>query len=238
LYESRNKASAEFAAIGRNAIQQRQQQQKTDSKPRFEPVDTAKLREQYGEDAGPLIETIEAQNKMLQQIAESMPANEPETKPEPSHFESKAEENNIEQQIWNWFESDGMKPYEKVYGKLGFGETWEDLSPSQLQHRMKVLEKADQIAGGAHLQGRELPLDEALEAAHLLVTQKYRDDVLIDGVKAKVVKRGKGVTLKPSKGKRRPGAERVEKREPGTRTREQLATDVQSKMDKLFGGQR
>jgi hypothetical protein len=95
---------------------------------------------------------------------------------------------------------------------------------------------ADQIAGGATLQNTKVTLPEALEMAHLLVTQKYRDQVLIDGIKGKVVQRSKSLTLKPSKGTKKPGREVTETAKPGTRTKEQLVTDTQRKLHKLFGG--
>lgn len=200
-------------------------------KPTFQPVDVAKLKEHYGDDAAPLIDMIEAQNRTLQQLSDQLPKEAPKAR---KPFESAVEESGVEQQIYTFFETDKMKSYEKVYGKLEFGQTWDDLTPGQRQHRWRVLEQADQIAGGAKLQGYEMSLAEALESAHLLVTQKYRDQVLIDGLKANVVKRAKGMTLKPSKGTRKPGDRDDPK--PGERTREQLLEATQHKLNRMFGG--
>ena len=225
IYNTRNKASAEFAALGRRA------KEAPVEEPKFTPVDTAALTEKYGEDAKPLIEMIEAQNKAMGQLAERLPKTQ---RPAQTPVESDAEMSHIEQQIHGYFESDRMKSWEKVYGKLGFGQTWDDLSSSQRNFRWQLLTKADQIAGGAHLQGVNMPVDEALEAAHLLITQKYRDQVLIDGIKANVETRSKGMTVKPSKGTRKLGAEEMPK--PGSRTKEQLVEATDQKLHKIFGG--
>jgi len=229
IYQSRNRASAEFAAIGRARSTE---SPKEDEVPQFKPVDTAKLREQYGDEAGPLIEMIEAQNKTLNQLAERLPRGQ---KPDNRVFDSAVEESGVEQQIHAFFESDGMKPWEKVYGKLEFGETWDDLPPGQKVNRMRLLQKADQIVGGAHLQRVDMKLEEALEAAHLLVTQKYRDQVLIDGIRKQVIQRSRAITTKPSQATRKPGKEVTEEPKPGTRTREQLIADTDKKLRRLYG---
>lgn len=232
IYMTRNKASAEFAALGRRAAITEPPAKATPQKPAFTPVDTKRLRDQYGDEAGPLIEMIESQNKALSQLVEAIPAQKPAVKDD-KPFTSPVEEAGIEQQIHSFFESDAMKPYEKVYGKLGLGETYADLPAGQQEHRWKVLEKADLIAGGAHLQGVQITLPEALEMAHLLVTQKYRDQILVDGIKEKVVKRAKSLTLNPATGKKKPGDTNDPK--PGSRSKEQLVEATQDKLSRLFG---
>jgi hypothetical protein len=231
IYATRNKASAEFAALGRRAATEHAAVS-VPKKPTFAPVDTKKLREQYGDDAGPLIEMIEAQNKAMSQLVEAIPVAKPEM-PDNKPFSSPVEEAGVEQQVHSFFESDSMKPYVKIYGTLGVGETYADLSASQQEFRWKVLERADQIAGGAHLQGVQITVPEALEMAHLLVTQKYRDQILVDGIKEKVVKRAKSLTINPSIGKKKPGDSTDSK--PGSRSKEQLVEDTQNKLNKLFG---
>lgn len=235
IYESRNRASADFSALGQKAIEDRRAEQQREAKPAFPTVDASKLREQYGEEAAPLIEMLEAQNKAMAQLAERMPQDKGPASGD-RYFDSRAEESALEQQIWNFFQSDTMTPWSKIYGKLGVGETEHDLSPSQRDFRYKVLEKADQFAAGAKLQGRDVSLEEALEAAHLLVTQRYRDEIIIDDLKSKAVQRSKGITVRPSKGKMRPGRDVAREAKPGNRTREQLESDVQSKLNKMYGG--
>ena len=226
LYQTRNRASAEFAAIGRRHMEQSKEEKQA---PQFPPVDVAKLKEQYGDDAGPLIEMLEAQNKVLNQLVPRLVE-----KRQDRVFDSAVEESGVEQQIHRFFEADSLKPYEKVYGKLEFGMTWYDLTPGQREMRERLLVTADQIAGGARNQAVDMKLEEALEMAHSLVTQKYRDQVLIDGIKAKVVQRSKAISVKPSEGARKP--DKGEEPKPGNRSKEQLEKDTQKKLTKLFGG--
>jgi hypothetical protein len=75
-----------------------------------------------------------------------------------------------------------------------------------------------------------------MERAHSFVMQKYRDKVLVDGVKAKVVQRAKGITLKPGKGTKKPGNGNLDSAKPGTRNKEQLISDTQRKLDRMYGG--
>jgi hypothetical protein len=232
IYQTRNRASAEFAAIGRRRTEEVKPKEGEET-PKFKLVDTAKLKEQYGDEAKPLIEMIEAQNATLNQLAERLP--KPVEKRQDRTFESAVEESGVEQQIHSFFTADQMKPWEKIYGKLGFGETWEDLTPGQREMRQRLLVKADQIVGGAHLQHVDMKLEEALEHAHLLVTQKYRDEVLIDSIKKQVVQRSKAISVQPSKTARKPGKEVTDEVKPGTRTKEQLVNDTQRKLNKLYG---
>jgi len=235
IYQTRNRASAEFAAIGRQ-YQEKHEESTEVQKPSFPQVDEVKLREKYGEEAEPLIEMLKAQNQTLNQLASQLPKPSQKLVKKDRVFESTVEESGVEQQIHSFFESDAMKPWEAVYGKLEFGQTWEDLTPGQRAMRQKLLVRADQIAGGAHLQRVDMKLSEALENAHLLVTQQYRDKVLIDGIKAKVVQRAKAISVKPSAGTRKPGKDAGEEQKSGTRTREQLVTDTQKKLNRVFGG--
>jgi len=235
IYNARNNASARFAALGRESKEQ--VQTTVEEKPVFKPVNIATLREQYGEELNPLIDVIAEQNKALQQFSEQLPGKEVKAEPKQQPvFKSVADENMVEQQIYDFFEADTMKPYGEVYGKLGIGKTWDDLPPGQKVYRWKVLEMADQIAGGATLKGVDMKMAEALESAHLLVTQKYRDQILIDGIQSKVTERSKGITLKPSKGKHDPGKTLAGTDATKNRTKEEVISSTQEKLNKLFGG--
>jgi hypothetical protein len=232
IYNTRNKASAEFAALGRRAKEA--PVAKPVERPVFKPADTSQLKEKYGEDAAPLIEMIEAQNRAMEQVMTSLP--QPPAEKDNTARSSAVEESGIEQRIHSFFESDSMKPYAKVYGNLGLGMTLRDLTPGQQEFRCELLTRADQIAGGAHLQDVTLSLEEALEMANLLVTQRYRDQILIDGLKENVVRREKSFTLKPSDGVKTARTAVDEKAKPGSRNREKLLTDTEQRLSKMFGG--
>jgi len=238
LYAARNKASGEFAAIGRQHAEEKKTQQSTDSDAVKVPtIDVESLKQQFGEEAGPLISLIESQNAVIKKLNSKDGVTEPlRGKTIPGRGKASVEETMIEQQLDTFFESDNMKPYEKVYGKLEIGQTWDDLSPGQRMHRWKVMEQADQIAGGANqLQGRDVSLAEALERAHLIVTHKYRDKIVVDGIKAKVIKRQKGLTLDPAKSRRKSNAMQNDTGVTGKRTKSQIEAAVAQRMRKAFG---
>jgi hypothetical protein len=239
IYQTRNKTTAEFAAIGRRQKQEVAVRSQETERPKFTPVDVNALKARYGDEAGPLIEMIDAQNKAMGQLFEAMPGSvkkdSAQQPAQPRVFASPIDESGIEQQIHSFFEADKLKPYEPLYGKLEFGQTWNDLTRGQQDNRWRVLQEADLIAGGAKLQGVNMPLDEAMERAHSFVTQKYRDKVLVDGVKAKVVQRAKGITLQPSKGTNKSENSNLSSAKPGTRSKEQLVEDTQRRLDRLYG---
>jgi len=233
IYKARVHATSEFARLGSQVAQaQRDAEPDKGKAPVLTDEKIAELKEKLGEDAAPLLDIIKAQQEMLT----LSPANQ-ETQPTQTEIPGSphaAEESLVEQQIHQFFESDTMKPWEKIYGKLEFGETWEDLPPGQQQHRRKVLLKANDICGGAKLHGRSITMSEALESAHMLVTQKYRDQVLVDDLKSHAVKRHKAISVRPSKSKSKKSKASGNSGTPGQRTRAQLENATEKKLNALF----
>jgi len=235
IYDTRNKINAHYSAMGRQAKQNSNQKQ--DAGPKVPTIDEAALEDALGkEEAAPVIALLKQQNEA---IAAMQPSNEPapqDTALLPdidTRYQNAVEESGVEQQLNMFFEADSMKAFKEVYGTMNIGETWDDLPAGQRKHRWAVLQKADSIIGGAKLQGRQVPIQEALLDAHLLVTQKYRDKITVDGIRKKVVKRSKGRTLKPSKsrGKTKANSGRMKN---GKRTEAQLLQDTQASLNKIF----
>ena len=193
------------------------------------------MTDQFGEEAAPLIDMLDKMNSALQHLTSTPEAEESrDLLPDiDRQMQSAVEESGVEQQIHVFFEQDTMRPFEQVYGKLEIGETLDDLPAGHRQHRLAVLKKADQIAFGAKAQGRDISLAQALEDAHLLVTQKYRDKILTDGIRKKVVKRSKGKTLRPAQSARIPKKELGDKPK-GKRSAVQLERDTGDMLRKLF----
>lgn len=230
IYNTRNQINAHYSKMGRRA---NSDTHKDDAPPK---IDTKALRESMGEEAGPLIDLIEKQGTAINTLLADRNKNVDDSHLLPDldrRHQSAVDELGVEQQINTFFESDAMKPFNKVYGNLNLGQTMEDLPAGQKKYRWEVLKKADAIAGGAKMQGREVSLQEALIDAHLLVSQGFRDKVLIDGIRSKVTKRSKGRTLKPSKGHRQVSASES-KTKDGKRTEQQLLQVTQSRLNKIF----
>jgi hypothetical protein len=67
-----------------------------------------------------------------------------------------------------------------------------------------MLERAQLMLDGAEATGIKLSAVEAMERAHLEVSAPITSQIVREQIKASVVKRAKGVTLKPSAGKTPP----------------------------------
>jgi hypothetical protein len=241
IYRARMQAMQDFAAEGRR---HREVESGKQTAPVVEDKSAeleqklAAAKEKLGDDVEPLLDIIRMQQKMLEP---NLPAKTVQPTPTFSigdqvSTEMTADEFAVEQQINLFFESDRMKPWNKVYGSVGFGETFDDLSPGNQKHRHSVLKHASDIVAGAKLNRRPITMQDALESAHMLVTQKYRDKVLIDGIKREAKKRHNAISVRPSKSKARGGKRSDDLGTPGSRTPEQLERAVTLKMRKVLGG--
>ncbi|MCK4821929.1 hypothetical protein KA005_39560, partial [bacterium] len=104
--------------------------------------------------------------------------------------------------IEQFFTAEDMKSYKDFYGTIGMGQIFQDLNPGQQKNRYEVLQIADQMIVGNAMQEIELPVNDALLRAHLLVTEPIREKIIREEIKSSVVKRNKGLTLRPSAGKK------------------------------------
>lgn len=232
IYNARIQATNEFARLGQAARTNQQRSQKSGSTvKKLTPEQASKLRETLGEDAAPLLDIIESQQTILEELAPQFKTMPNIPKQEPAEV---AQHGLVDQQISEFFSSDSMKPWQKVYGSLAFGQDWEDLTPTQQRFRHRVLEKANDIIGGAQLHGRPVTLPGALEEAHMVVTQQFRDEVIVSNLKKNAVKRHRAISVKPSKSKVRKSQTTSDFGTPGKRSREQAERAVASKMSKIF----
>ena len=104
--------------------------------------------------------------------------------------------------ISQFFGAENMKPYNDFYGVIKENQNMGDLTPNQRNHRVEMLQVADQLTVGRKSQGFEVTTLEALEDAHLLVTDSIREKVITDGIRSSLTKRSKGRTLRPSDSKK------------------------------------
>lgn len=232
IYRARIQATSEFARLGQAARMSQQSKKEQPTVKKVTPEQIKKLEETFGEEAAPLLDIIKTQQEMLSQLTPQQTDNDTVTRREPANV---AGESLVDQQINTFFGSDDMKPWQKVYGKLSFGQDWEDLSPSQQRYRHRVLVKANDILGGAQLHGRQIGLPEALEEAHLVVTQQFRDEVLVSNLKKNAVKRHRAISVKPSKSKaKKSQRSNGDYGVPGQRSKEQTERAVAAKLNKIF----
>ena len=199
LYNSTNKASREWAAIGRASRTEANKAQKPDESDKLEygGVDIAALKKEF--DLDPAVERMlegsNARDKKLTDALNTLMGDKTAQPQNVSRVEQStrnldvATEAAVEQQINGFFAVESLKPYSKFYGDLRFGETWENLPPEQARNRYAVYQTADQLLAGAAMQAHPMDLNEALERAHLLVTEGMREEVIRSKIKGTATKR-------------------------------------------------
>lgn len=200
LYDNMNRLTNEYAALGKHKREQatdgdRVPNTSSDDSADFKKIDLAKLKEEFPEDS--LVDVIgEMQNQMA-----SM---DKELKSRPVHNEDQAklekeQEAHTGRQIEDFFNETSMVPYKMIYGKVADGDTnWTNLMPGESASRIAVIESAQQLVEGAIALGTDMSVHDALERAHLLVTQPVRNKIIRKDIMDKVIKRSKGITLRPS----------------------------------------
>lgn len=227
IYDSTNKLTAEFARLGRAKTEEGPKDGKEQEKPTVEDPkgvtqdELAALKEQYGED-DPLVRTIEGLQKKVETLS-APPAQTPQPQqPEPAKS-GETQEVALQQTINNFFGGSEMQPYGDFYGP----KESERLSEDQFKHRMEVLELADSILLGAGQLGRNMDVPEALNLAHLTVSEPVREKALRTDLKSKLVKRSRSVSLEPR------GSEDLEP--TGPTTPQEIEARAKTRLQKIFG---
>jgi len=163
IHETTNKLSKEFAKIGRmKPAKEKEVVAKTDDTADKDTAAIAALKAEYGEDSA-VVKIVLEQQKTIDKLA---------AKSEPGNQDAEEELNPaIVDRIQKFFIDPSLKPYNDFYGK---GKDEAKLTREQSDHRYEVLETADSIVMGCQRQGREITLEEALEKAHLIVSEPVR----------------------------------------------------------------
>lgn len=245
-YETVNKVTRDFAAIGRERAEkarkeaeEKDKENEPEIKDYIKPDEIEKIadgdeaiatvlttmnkiaKEHAAEitklrKAGPSTEDLELARS--NQVAETLRA---------KNAADEADTNRIHQ----FFSSDSMKQYSDFYGTIKKGQNIDDITPNQRNHRIEVLQIADQLMFGKKAQGIDISVSEALEDAHLLVTEPIREKIIADKIKSSLKKRSKSKTLRPSsskKGKDNLGLGKAKNREEAIQNAEQ-------RLRKIFG---
>lgn len=185
FHETTNKLTQEFARIGRAEIKSTNTNKGDEEKPDT-GVDIEALRKEHGED-NPLVDAVAKLSEELAEIKQTQVA-----QPQPA-------DDTLRQTVDTFFGSDSMKSYNEHYGAGTDPKKW---TQEQYDHRWKVLTTADEIYVGAESQGRKMELSEALEMAHMLHSADVKEQVIRKEITSKVVKRSKGLSLKPKSSKK------------------------------------
>lgn len=213
LYNSTNKASREWAAIGRASRKKADEEtRKSAEEKKFEygGVDIDALKDKFDIDPSveQLLKNSNAYNEKLvdalNELTKDKIAQQDTSQVDrAARYYDVAAEAAEEQQVNGFFATDSMKPYNKFYGEIAAHQTWEDLPPTQAKHRYAVYQTADQLLAGAAMQSQSMGLGEALERAHLLVTEGMREEVIRSKIKKTATKRKNSMVFRPSESKRK-----------------------------------
>ena len=225
IHESTNKITTEFARLGRVNLKSVDKDKTADFQTATEAnaaagVDIAAIKEQYGDDSA-VVKAFEVMQSKLDAVV--IP-----------HTDSNSVQNDANQQVDDpavkvmvdkFFIDPALKPYVDFYGA---GKDAAKLTKEQTGNRWSMLEMADNIIIGSQAQGRNITAEEAMEMAHLLVSEPVREKALRVELSTKVKKRAKGVTLRPAKSK----AAKTDT--DGKVTEKQLEERVQQKLNNVF----
>ncbi len=196
MYEAMNRASKEFAEIGRFKKEQGEVKDKADDddKPKFKKIDTGKLREEHGDGVVDIIDQLQDQIVLLNEQKPVVVVSDGPNKAVQDQADKHAAD-----QVSSFFNSKDMVIFKDTYGVVDKDDTnWTALMPSEKMNRVTVIEYAEQLIEGAAVIGKEMSVDDALERAHLLVTEPIREQIIRDDIMGQVHKRSKSLTLKPT----------------------------------------
>lgn len=193
MHANRNKEVSAWAEAGRKAREPAATQDKetatkaTASDTVMKSIDADALKKQYGEEA--LIDSIVGPvNRAIEQINRMMPVAQ--------QFQTSLQQQQMEtlaKQIDGFFSDKEMEPYKDTYGT-----TSASLTNEQAEARTKVLELADALIGGARLQGRSLPVNDAMQMAFDSLSGETKVQAARKEITKQLTTRNKGITLKPS----------------------------------------
>lgn len=228
--ESTNDLSKKFSELGKVQVEKKEPEAKVEPKPEPKPekktIDFTALEKEYKDD--PIVEVLKQvveQNNTLVSEVDTLRSSGSlnEFKVDKAQTQEDAA---VAQQIDTFFGSPDIAAYEGVYGKVEKGsKDWDDLTQGQIKKRWSLVEQANLILLGAQQQGMEMPMDEAFERAHLLVTEDVREQTIRKQIKAKAVKRAKSITFEPNSS--------AKVATSGTKTKAQIVARAEQTLQKL-----
>lgn len=241
-YETSNKVTRQFAAIGREKadrtrleVEERARVDAPEIKDFLTVEEIAKVAD--GDEATATV--LKAMNARIKADATEA-AKRNKTGPSANDLEfarsdqqvataranATADANSL-QTVNQFFSADGMKSYVEFYGAIKKGQDWSDITPRQYDHRMEVLQIADQLKAGKASQNIQVTDAEALGDAHLLVTDSMRESMVADKIKKTLKKRTK--TLRPSDSKKTKASGGTTK----AKTRDQAIANAETRLVKF-----
>ena len=236
-YKTVNNLSRQFANSGRikRELEQKQgqpqQPQQQPTQPQQQGPNLEKLRAQYEED--PFGATVELLKSFCQQSQQPVQVPQQPAVSRDQFNEDLA----LTQHLISFWGADDMKPYADFYGPM-FDEnrqpylTANHLTPGQQANRQRVLVEADRIITGASMQGEDIPIQQALAMAHMVVSAPIAKQIARKELVKAVKKKAKGVTLQPTARKTVP----PKRKEGEGKPEKELEKDTEARIQKYKEG--
>ena len=237
IYESVNRSTKDFSAIGRakqaeaqKAAEVAESEANKIAPVEFKSVDIEALR--VKSDGDPLVEVLaemQDQNKVLfDEVKKLSIAPVRDVVSNDALEQANAKEIEVmEKELDIFFKDENLKPYQEFYGVLADdSSTWENLTPGQKANRLAAIREAEMTMIGAEISGVDIPLSEALRRAHLVVSEPLREKIFREDVVKHLTKREKAISLRPS-GK-------VTDTESGAKTEDKLVQVTKQRLQKVF----
>lgn len=192
IHESNNRLTTEFSKLGQAALKvQHDADQSTTNT--HQQDDVTKIIAGLGKehDGDPLYEDF------VKPLAQALKASQSQQVVQhvasPTVETRNRDRDGLVQQVNEFFSQETLRDYDEYYGTPGHPKT-----NDQLGSYNQVLQLADQIVAGSILQQNELSVPEALDKAHLVIAEPFRQTATQNALKVSVKKREKGVQLKPN----------------------------------------
>jgi hypothetical protein len=202
MHDQMNSVSTEFANIGRYNKEQalKATPNEPKDKPGFKKIDLEQLR--TDDPDNPLIDVMEQMQEQSEAMFNELGKRPAEGTSQLATDQQKLEDDKaavIGEKIDAFFKAPGMESYASTYGKVSKGaKDWSDLMPSEKMNRVAVCEQVQELISGAKALGKDMDVEDALDRAHLLITQPIREKMIRKDIMDKVKKRSKSITLKPN----------------------------------------
>jgi hypothetical protein len=227
--ENTNNLSKKFAELGKKAAEPVAPASTVTHTPKAEAfkIDMAAIEKEYEGD--PIVDVLKAVvAKLESQPAPAQTITHTADEATQAVRQAQVEQDAaVAQQIELFFQAPDVAAMGEFYGAVPKeSKDWDALTQGQIKNRWKVIEEANLILKGAASQGMEMPLQEAFERAHLLVTAPVREQAVRNKIKAQAVKRSRSLTLEPSSA--------TSTTKITTKTMDTAAANAKSKLQKLF----
>lgn len=187
LYNERRKENDQWSRRGRELLAAEQNASGADGKKDDEPLkgldhyDMDALVEKHPDSEGLIRDLVDPLNKQIDRMNETADRLAGSEK-----FVKDSQDTTLLNISQEFLTSKTMEPYRKTYGTLV-----KDLTEDQYKARQELFGEADIIVAGAADHGREITVQEALERAHIQVSQGSRDEAIRQGIRDSLRKRTK-----------------------------------------------